>query len=74
VPVVAANRSSLPEVVGDGGLLVEPVGAALAEGVLDVLSGGSDVAAMVARGRQRSRRFTWEASAEGHARVWASVV
>ena len=34
----------------------------------------SDVAAMVARGRERSRRFTWEASAEGHARVWHSVV
>jgi glycosyltransferase involved in cell wall biosynthesis len=74
VPVVAANRSSLPEVVGDGGLLVEPVGSALAQGILDVLTGGPDVRAMVRRGRERSRRFTWEASAEGHARVWQSVV
>ena len=74
VPVVAANRSSLPEVVGDGGLLVEPVGTALGQGILDVLAGGSDVAAMVARARQRSRRYTWEASAEGHAKVWRSVV
>ncbi|WP_404392306.1 glycosyltransferase family 4 protein [Humibacillus xanthopallidus] len=74
VPVVAANRSSLPEVVGDGGLLVEPGGAALAQGILDVLAGGSDVVAMVDRGRERSRRFTWEASADGHARVWRSVL
>ena len=73
VPVVASDRSSLPEVVGDGGLLVEPTGAALAQGVLDVLDGGPDVDAMARRGLDRARRFTWEASAEGHARVWRSV-
>ncbi|MBC9821905.1 glycosyltransferase family 1 protein [Terrabacter sp. MAHUQ-38] len=73
VPVVASDRSSLPEVVGDGGLLVEPTGAALAQGVLDVLTGGPDVEAMARRGLERARRFTWEASAEGHARVWRSV-
>ena len=73
VPVVASDRSSLPEVVGDGGLLVEPTGVALAAGVLDVLAGGADVEAMARRGLERARRFTWEASAEGHARVWRSV-
>jgi glycosyltransferase involved in cell wall biosynthesis len=73
VPVVASDRSSLPEVVGAGGLLVEPTGAALAQGVLDVLTGGPDVEAMARRGLERARRFTWEASAEGHARVWRSV-
>ncbi|MGO4599367.1 glycosyltransferase family 4 protein [Terrabacter sp. 2RAF25] len=73
VPVVASDRSSLPEVVGNGGLLVEPTGPALADGVLDVLAGGPAVEAMVRRGLERARRFTWEASAEGHARVWRSV-
>ncbi|MCU1538552.1 MAG: group 1 glycosyl transferase, partial [Humibacillus sp.] len=73
-PVVAADRSSLPEVVGDGGLLVEPDGPSLARGVLDVLDGGADVEAMVERARVRAQRFTWQASAEGHARVWTSVL
>ena len=73
VPVVASDRSSLPEVVGDGGLLVEPTGPALAEGILDVLAGGSDALAMARRGLERAREFTWEASAEGHARVWRSA-
>ncbi|GAB3880235.1 glycosyltransferase family 4 protein [Terrabacter terrigena] len=73
VPVVASDRSSLPEVVGDGGLLVAPTGAGLAEGVLDMLSGGAEVERMAHRGLERARRFTWEASAEGHARVWRSV-
>jgi glycosyltransferase involved in cell wall biosynthesis len=73
VPVVASNRSSLPEVVGDAGLLVEPTGSGLADGLLDALSAGTDRAALVARGLARARRFTWEASALGHARVWRSV-
>ncbi|MFM6849312.1 MAG: glycosyltransferase family 4 protein [Terrabacter sp.] len=73
VPVVASDRSSLPEVVGDGGLLVEPTGPALADGVLDVLGGGADVEAMARRGLARARAFTWDASADGHARVWRSV-
>jgi glycosyltransferase involved in cell wall biosynthesis len=73
VPVVASNRSSLPEVVADGGLLVEPTAPALADAVVDVLSGSADVTAMTARGRARARLFTWEATALGHAEVWRSV-
>ncbi|MEW1954962.1 glycosyltransferase family 1 protein [Terrabacter sp. NPDC080008] len=73
VPVVAANRSSLPEVVGDGGLLVEPTADGLTDGILDVLAGGDTVDGMVRRGHERARLFTWAASAEGHARVWRSI-
>lgn len=72
-PLVAANTSSLPEVVGDGGLLVPPTGPGVAGGVLDVLAGSDDVAAMVRRGRERASAFTWERSAAGHARVWNTL-
>ncbi len=74
VPVVAAATSSLPEVVGNAGLLVEPTGPALAEGVLDASSGHADVAALVERGRARAADFTWERCALEHARVWARCV
>lgn len=73
VPVVAARTSSLPEVVGDGAVLVEPEPDDIAQGVLWALSGDSDLAATVARGRARARDFTWERSAAGHAAVWAAV-
>lgn len=73
VPVVASARSSLPEVVGDAGLLVEPQGTALAAGLIDVLAGSADVQAMVRRGRMRASLFTWERSAGEHAAVWASL-
>lgn len=74
VPVVAAARSSLPEVCGDAALLVEPEGPALAEGLLAALEGGPDAAAMVKRGRIRAEAFTWERSAEAHAELWRSCV
>ena len=71
-PVVAADTSSLPEVVGDCGVLVAQDGASIATGVLDVLGSGSDAGLLAAAGRVRARQFTWEASAAAHARVWSS--
>lgn len=72
-PLVAADTSSLPEVVGEGGVLVEPTPEGLAAGALFAVSGDPEVQTIVARGRARAARFTWEASAAGHARVWASL-
>lgn len=73
VPLVASNRSSLPEVVGDGGTLVEPTPEALAAGIEHVTSGAPSVPAMVEAGRARAEQFTWERSAAGHAVIWASA-
>lgn len=73
VPVVAANTSSLPEVVGDAGLLVEPTGAAIAEGLLQITAAGTGIPALIAAGRARAAEFTWERSAAGHAAVWQSL-
>jgi glycosyltransferase involved in cell wall biosynthesis len=73
VPVVAAATSSLPEVVGDGGLLVAPHAAAIAEGLLAVTSGDTAVDRMIAVARTRADAFTWERCVAAHARVWTSV-
>jgi glycosyltransferase involved in cell wall biosynthesis len=73
-PVVAADRSSLPEVCGDGAWLVEPDGASLAEGLVHALDEGEGVAARVRTGRARAARYTWERSAAGHAAVWREVL
>ncbi len=73
VPVIAAATSSLPEVVGDAGILVDPTGAGIAGGVLDATRGDDAIGALVRAARERAGRFTWERSAEEHARVWASL-
>lgn len=72
-PVVAAETSSLPEVVGDGGLLVTPTPEGIAEGILAAVSGSADMSRMAARGRARAGEFTWDRSALAHARVWTSL-
>lgn len=71
-PVVAADTSALPEVVGDGGLLVPPTAEGVAAGLLAATSGDSAIAGLVRSGRQRASRFTWTRCAEEHARIWAS--
>ncbi|NYF99047.1 glycosyltransferase family 4 protein [Janibacter cremeus] len=73
VPVVAANTSSLPEVVGDGALLVAPDAHSIAEGIIDATGDDPEVQRVAARGRARADHFTWERSLAGHASVWTSV-
>ena len=73
VPVVAVRTSSLPEVVGDAGLLVEPTARGVAEGLRDATSGDSEISQLIRAGRQRAAGFTWAAAAQGHARVWDAV-
>lgn len=69
-PLVSSDRASLPEVVGDGGLLTSPEGTALAAAMEATLGGGQEVDARVARGRARAAAYTWERTVEGHAEVW----
>ena len=68
VPVVAARRASLPEVVGEHGLLVEPDADGLAEGMATALRGREPRALEAARATARAR--TWAASAAEYARIY----
>lgn len=62
--VVASNRTSLPEVVGDAGLLPEPDDPeAIAAALTDVLGDDALRRELVRRGLERARRFTWDATA-----------
>jgi glycosyltransferase involved in cell wall biosynthesis len=71
--VVAADRTALPEVVGDAGILVEPDAAGIADGLVHALDGtGVDV--LRRAGRARAERFTWDASAAAHGEVWRAVL
>ncbi len=75
VPVVATAGGAVPEVVGDGAWLVDPGdGDALAERLVRALDDGSDVAALVARGRARCHAFTWERCAVGLVGLYRDAV
>jgi glycosyltransferase involved in cell wall biosynthesis len=63
-PVVTANVSSLPEVVGDAALLIDPMDAgAIADAMTRLFDDDALRHALVARGRQRVADFSWDRSA-----------
>lgn len=64
-PVVASNRSSVPEVVGDAGILVDATDPDdIADGIERVLLSPDTAADYRVRGLERVRQFTWDRCAE----------
>ncbi|MBN1122532.1 MAG: glycosyltransferase family 4 protein [Anaerolineae bacterium] len=64
-PVVASNVSSVPEVVGEAGLLVDPTSVeAIREAVERVLDDQSLRTSLREKGLEQARRFTWKKAAE----------
>jgi glycosyltransferase involved in cell wall biosynthesis len=64
-PVACADISSMPEVVGDTGVLFDPYDEeAIAASIRPLLLDVTLRQAYAAKGLQRSRRFTWQAAAE----------
>ena len=64
-PVVCSNVSSLPEVVGDAGILVPPGNAErLADAIAKVLVNRSLAADLSAKAVRRAAQFTWARTAE----------
>lgn len=65
VPVVVSDVSSLPEVVGDAGVLVDPDSVdSIARGLLQVLTDRELRAQMVAKGLEQAKKFSWERTAK----------
>ncbi|HEX7976007.1 MAG TPA: glycosyltransferase, partial [Anaerolineales bacterium] len=74
-PVVSSNASSLPEVVGQAGLLVPPgQPEALAQALARLLGDPALQAELRTRGLSRARLFTWEAAARGVLEVYREVL
>ena len=64
-PVVASNISSLPEVVGEAGILVDPYRTdSIARGIRKVLElDETQRRNLIERGLQQAKKFTWEKAA-----------
>jgi glycosyltransferase involved in cell wall biosynthesis len=74
-PVVASNVSSIPEVVGDAGLLVDPNDVpGFIAAVESVLTREELRRELIAKGRARASRFTWKRCAELTVQVYKEAV
>ncbi|HEV2581857.1 MAG TPA: glycosyltransferase family 1 protein [Ktedonobacteraceae bacterium] len=73
-PVITSNVSSLPEVVGDAALLVDPHNnGAIAQAILRVLGNPQQAEELRQKGYERAQRFTWAASARKMLSIYARL-
>ena len=74
-PVVASNRGSLPEVLGDSAVLIDPTDVTqLAEALEAVMSKTDLRSSLVEKGRRRARHFTWRRCAERTVEVYRAAL
>lgn len=74
-PVVTSSTTSLPEVVGDAGRLVDPDDPeALATSLAEVLDDAAVRETMSRAGRVRAQAFTWDASIRAHIDTYRAAV
>lgn len=75
IPVIAGNRTSLVEVVGDAGLLVDPLDpAAIAQGLSQVLNDPNLREELSVKGLNRSSLFDWRETAKRTLEVYERAV
>jgi glycosyltransferase involved in cell wall biosynthesis len=74
-PVICSNTSSLPEVVGDAGLLLDPNNCeSWPAAIASLLSNDLLRKTLALKGKERARLFTWAACAKKSASVYASAL
>jgi glycosyltransferase involved in cell wall biosynthesis len=74
VPVIVSNISSLPEVVGDAALLVNPHDTgAIAQAILRVLGNPQLQEELRQKGYERARHFTWAESARKMLSIYTNL-
>jgi glycosyltransferase involved in cell wall biosynthesis len=74
-PVVSSNRGSLPEVVGEAGLLTEPTVAGLAKALRKIhYNDSNDYNNLIEKGLKRAAEFSWEETAQKTAEIYQTAL
>ena len=74
VPVISSDRTSLPEIVGDAGLLIDPEDAdALCAAMGQMLRNEALRQDLTRRGVARAARFSWERCALDHLHAYHTI-
>ena len=72
---ITSNTTSLPEVMGDGGIMLDPTREAdWVECLLKIAKGGGERDVMIERGLERVRMFSWKKTVEQHLEVYRCLV
>jgi glycosyltransferase involved in cell wall biosynthesis len=75
VPVITSNTSSLPEVVGEAGMMVDPEDAdALCQSMYDIYRNSSLRNEMSRKSLERAKQFSWEKCAQETVRAYKTAM
>jgi glycosyltransferase involved in cell wall biosynthesis len=70
-PVICSNTTSMPEIVGDAGLLVDPFDInSISNGMLELFSNSTIRNQLILNGKERKNMFSWDKSAD---LLWNSI-
>ena len=73
-PVIVGNRTSLPEVVGDAALSVDPFDIeAIAAAITRLMNNSALRDELSVRGQERARMFSWQHTAEETLKIYTEV-
>lgn len=73
-PVIASNRSSIPEITGDAALLVDPLNVEEITGALTkILSDDKLRKVLIDKGYKQVEKFSWQNCAREHSEVYKNI-
>ncbi len=71
-PIIAGNKTSLPEILGDAGILVDPFSVEeITQAMITLSTDVSLQQSLSAKGLERSQQFSWDKSAE---KLWEVII
>jgi glycosyltransferase involved in cell wall biosynthesis len=74
-PVVTSNTSSLPEVVGDAAIMIDPYNfLELAAAIFQVISDSQLRHNLIAKGQQQAKLYSWEKTAKDTIHAYKSLL
>src|SRR6266404_1560753 len=74
-PVVCSNTSSIPEAVGDAAVMFDPLDTeSMKSAIESVVMSESTQASLIARGRLRIERFSWDRCATATSAVYSELL
>ncbi len=74
-PVITANVSAMPEVVGDAGILVEPLDyQSMADAAINIQDNSTFRQQLIEKGLTRVKQFTWESTSEQIAQIYEELL
>lgn len=74
-PVVTSNTSSLPEVVGDAAILIDPQDPLqIAEAIIQVISNTHLRQSLIEKGKERVKIFSWEKTAQETLKAYRTIL